>query len=250
MPRRVQRIAIVSGLLLIAAGSLGVLAALAMIRQSPGWWRSVRSDDPRTIRAAQNVEDRVFSGMSAARPTAEGFTPGEPGQWRSEPFEIRVDAADANAWLNVRLPKWLANREQDFRWPEEISEVQVDFDQGKLKVGARVKVGGQEQVISATIEPQLNPDGSLSAPATWVHVGRLGVPAAWVLQHTEDNAARYMPRSVADLPETRAMLSAFLGRLPIVQNAVLKLGDGRRVRILDLRTDRGALVLTCQTEVR
>jgi hypothetical protein len=241
---------VAGGLAVVALGSIGALAALALIRESPDWWRTVRRDDPRTIQAAQGIEDRVFNGLYAARPTDPAFVPETQGQWRSEPWTIRVEAADANAWLNVRLPKWLANREEGFRWPDEISEIQVDFDRGALRIGARITMGGQEQVVSATVEPQLNTDGSLSAPATWVHVGRLAVPASWVLEHTEQNAARYMPKSVAKLPETEAMLKAFLGQLPLVRNAVMRLGDGRRVRILSVEAKDGALVLTCQTEVR
>lgn len=233
----------------VAVSSLAVLASLALIRESPDWWRTVRRDDPRTIRAAQDVEDALMSDFSAVRPTDPSFVPNEPGQWRSEPWTIRVEASEANAWLNVRLPKWLANREEEFRWPEEVSELQVDFDQGVLRIGARVRISGQEQIVSATIRPALADDGSLTAPARWVHVGRLAVPASWVLSAAEGNAARYIPRSVAGLPETDAMLKAFQGLGPVVSNAVVRLGDGRRVRLLRIEPRDGALVLTCQTEV-
>jgi hypothetical protein len=52
---------------------------------------------------------------------------------------------------------------------------------------------------------------------------------------------------VASLPQTREILAAFAGRVAVMRTPVIKIGDGRRVRLLGLEPKEGALYITCQT---
>ncbi len=248
LSRRLRRAVILGATALVALTTATGLVLVGLARGSPAWWRNVRRDDPATIETARQVEESLTSVLTRGRPTDPTYAsaPGVP--WRSTPWSFKIRATDVNAWLNVRLRLWLANREEDFVWPEEISQLQVDFSDGRIRVGARVRVGDRDQILSATLDPAVNEDGSLSAPARWVHVGRLSIPPSWVLDAPDPGGAGYVPRELRALPETQSMFRAFLGELPVTANPVIKLDGGRRVRILGVQSADGALVVHCRTE--
>lgn len=239
--RALRHGATLGGLFLAGAGCGALLLSLWLSRTAPAWWRSVSPEDPRTIQRAEAVEQGVMNHAAMQRPAP---APGEPGTV----WTVALSAADANAWLNVRLPKWLANREEPVPWPAELDELQVEFEGGAVHVGARVRASGSQRVLSATLVPRVEPDGSLWVPARAVSVGRLAVPAGWVLGEARARARARVPEALRQMPEAAAMFLAFEGRAPLVSNAVLRLGDGRRVRLLDLRARDGRLEITCRTE--
>lgn len=237
--------------LALGTGAVCVLLSLSLTRQAPMWWRSVRPDDPRVAARAASIENTLVNDLYAGRPGDEGFRPAEDGSWRSQRWTLRISAAEANAWLSARLPKWLANREDPVRLPKEIAELQVGFDDGVIRVGALVRAGGDPQIVSATLEPRLAPDGALWLPARWLHLGRLPVPAGPLLERAEAGGPDgLIPASLMALPETAAMFRAFAGEAPIVSKALIRLEDGRRVRVLGVSARDGVLEITCQTEVQ
>jgi len=170
--------------------------------------------------------------------------------WRSEPWTSELGTTEANAWLSSRLPKWLANQKENFRWPKDVSGVQVEFERSRIMVGAKVSTGAHDQVLSATLEPRLENDGRLFMPATRFNLGRLAIPADWVLDHADKKAGQYIPRDLRGLPETRDLIAAFTGTQPARSSTLINLGDGRCVRILSLDPLDGKLRVTCQTEVQ
>lgn len=233
----------------VVLGTLGVTAAamaiLAQIRAAPGWWRTVVREDPATIALGNRTENRIISLAHKSRPPEDS-----EGPWLSEPWTVEVRPDEANAWLNVKLPKWMANQKDEFRWPKDVSDVQVDFGEGEIRVGARVVSGPRAQVLTATIRPRLEEDGRLFTPASWVNVGRLPIPAGLVLDHAHRNAADFIPPEFLKLPETEALFRAFQGQDAILQRAVARLPDGRRVRILGFEITEGLLRITCRTEMQ
>ena len=237
--RRIRRWAVGGALGIVGGTCLLLLAGLMLARSAPSWWRTIRRDDPATIAQGAGVENGVINLVNKNR---AGSGP------LSEPWSFVVTSDQANAWLNVRLPKWLANQKDDFRWPKDLSDLQVDFGPDRITVGARVKHAKHDQVLSATLAPRLDDSGSLFAPATWVGLGRLSIPAEWVLDPAA--AEQYIPPAISRLPETGALLRAFAGDGAVVQHATFRLGDGRRVRILSIAPRAGALRITCQTEMQ
>lgn len=229
----------------LCAACLLVVAAVSQARLAPQWWRTISRDDPATKALGQRIENSVINRAHQTRPAADSAD-----GWTSEPWTIEVRPEEANAWLNIRLPKWMVNQKDEFRWPKEVTDLQVDFGQGEITIGARVQSGERSQVVSATLRPRLEGDGRLFAPASWVNVGRLPIPADWVLGHAHRNAERYIPPEFYRLPETEALFRAFEGRDAIVQHAVVRLPDGRRVRILALEVVDGVLRMTCRTEMQ
>ena len=221
---------------------------MALARSAPSWWRSLRRDDPALIALGERVENEIVNRLYRNR--ADPAAPAPTRPWRSDPWTIEVRASEANAWLNSRLPKWLANQKDDFRWPRDVAGIQVAFEPSLIRVGAKVSTGGRDQVLSATLEPRLESDGRLYMPATWLNLGRLSVPAEWVLQHAQKDATQYIPRDLRALPETQDLIAAFAGNQPARSSTLINLGDGRAVRILRLDPHNGTLRITCQTELQ
>jgi hypothetical protein len=247
---RIRRWTVGAGLSLVAAVTIVGLLGWALVQEVPVWWRIVRKDDPGTAERALLVENSVCNQIYLSRevtPAADAAE-ADPGFGPGTEWTVSLKASDANAWLNARLPLWVANKHDDTPWPKELEEVQVDFGEGVIRIGARVHQPGQDRVLSATLEPDLRADGTLWMPASWVSIGRLAVPADWVLQQAEQRKADFVPAELRDLPETVAVFRGFAGLSPIVQNAVIRLEDGRRVRLLKLRPVNGRLEVTCRTE--
>lgn len=219
---------------LAACGFLGIAALL--VRQAPAWWRTTDPDDPATIRAGEEVENGVVNVMYQLRD--------DPAR----PWMVTLHAADANAWLNTRLTQWLVNADPEFEWPSDIENVQVQFDEGLIQIGVRVGGVQRPQIVSATLRPEVRNDGSLWVAAQSVSVGRLPIPAAWVVDRAPAAAARVVPQRALEDPETLRLLRALAGENALESNPVVDLGDGRRVRLLRLSSKQGRLLVQCRTE--
>jgi len=241
--RRIRRLFVAAGLSLVAGACGLVMFGAALSRATPSWWRSFPREDPALASLARRVENSVQTEVFQNRASHR-----EDGLLRSDPWSIRLSAEEASAWLAVRLPMWMANQKEKFRWPRELEEVQVDFAEGTLTFGARLDAARGARVLTATVWPHLDEQGRLFLPAKRVNVGRLAVPASWVLEHARGAAARCIPANLRDLPETEALVRAFEGDHALIETAVFKLGDGRRVRVLSFSLDGGMLQITCQTE--
>ncbi|MBX3402711.1 MAG: hypothetical protein KF699_04775 [Phycisphaeraceae bacterium] len=246
---------------LIVLGTALGLVALALSQERPNWWTSVNVRDPAIVEVAERFENALATIMTQARPA------GIDGDG-SAPWTIRVSASDVNAWLNARLPAWMESRERDgaeagaaFKWPESVQELNVDFRDGLIHIGAKVSARGKDAAsnnraaqgnyFSAAVEPRFTPDGSLWLPARRVALGRLTVPASWMLRKPEEVArADRVPDELAKLPETREVLGAFAGRRAVMTNPTIRLGDGRRVKLLGMTAEDGRLSITCLTLVR
>jgi len=237
---------------LIVVGTTVGLVALALSQERPSWWISVNPNDPAVREIAERLENAVVTHLTQARAAGDD---GDP----DAPWTVRISAEHVNAWLNARLPKWMENREDvNFEWPESLQELQIDFQDGLIHVGAKVSAAKRVEpdtrsgnYFSAAIAPQFKPDGSLWMPARWVALGKLRVPASWMLSEPDEVAAAdRVPDEIADLAETKQVLSAFAGRQAAMTNPTIKLGDGRRVRILAMTAADGKLAITCQTILR
>ena len=246
---------LVWGLILLAL--LGVTAWMvigSMTGSAPAWWRRTDPSAARTIERAMMLENAIASHLSLRRDSASDLVytaTGEvPEGWRSDPWSVALKSEDANAWLNVRLPVWLAGENEHFEWPEEVTDLQVHFDAPHVRLGAKVRVRGTEQFLSATLTPELREDGSLWVKADWVHLGRLPIPASWVLGEAESRVDEIIPDELRSLPQAQSFFRVMAGEEPVAERPVVRLPDRRLVRLLRLEADRGWVEITCQTELR
>lgn len=243
---------------------VAVVAMSVQMNAPPVWWQTVAADNPEVASDAKELENAIFTQLHLRRDTVQTET--ESGEvLRSAEWWVALPAEDANAWLAVRLPVWVAGKmfeaAEDAEpgegadelgvWPEELAEVQVSFQHPHILVGARMEQEGKQRYFSATLVPELREDGTLWLVAKQVHVGRLSVPASWVLAEAEHRADDIVPEAFRGLPEAEAFFQIFAGERPFANEPEIRLGDGRRVRLLALRSnDKGKLEVKCRTEYK
>ncbi len=259
--RRRGRRTLIAGACVFAFIGAAAMLGLMLAQSTPGWWKEINPKDPAVIEAAQRVENGAATQLTKIRKSEP--SPGSMGA--SEPWTIRLTAADANAWLAARLRPWLESQEgEKFTWPRDLERVEIEFQDGRIYVGASIrkpgeegKVGGAEskrQILSAALRPELRSDGGLWMPATWVSVGRLSLPPGWMLPRSkrEGNYAKQKripdpTGMLAEVPQLSDLLGALAGERAAMQSAIIKIGDGRRVKVLGMEPRDGALYITCQT---
>jgi hypothetical protein len=227
----------VSGVVILG---IAVFVAFQLAGENPEWWRPLNPNDERTVQAAQTVEIDVTNALHRSRPS----TPERP----PESWTISVGEAEANAWLAARLREWLANQDDAFAWPAELSEPQIDFRDGKVVIGAGFKRGKSLDVLAVTLLPRTDKDGALWLEAESVSIGKLSIPASWALSGSASFIKDRLPEHLLDKPEGKRVLNVLSGKEPVTKSAILKLSDGRCVRVLALRANDNALLVTCRTE--
>lgn len=220
----------------------------ALTHAAPSWWRSRRPADPTAIRAAEAVENGLVTQFSSVRPGDPSFQP-RPGQsWQSEKWSVSLSEADANAWLNERLPKWITTHDAKVRWPEEIQEIQIEMIEGELHVGTKVRTTSGPHVVAMNLRPIVRSDGSLWSPMDGLQLGTIPLPSSLVLDWAERAVVELFPDSHVARTGTQTVLDAFQGKAALVRDPVVKLEGGRRVRLLGVATREGRLELTFRTE--
>ncbi len=268
----IARVLIVLACLLGGAGL--VLYALSGTR--PSWWKDgFAPPTPELERAATLLENAIVSELSRPRALATQTSPAAniPPSPASAPWAVLVRSADVNAWLNTKLPRWLGEVAAEGQadrpklaahlaspptppppsgWLGQVRELQVEFDDSGVQVGASVGPKGREQWLSATLEPSVR-DGQLWLEATSARLGRVPVPVSLVFSQRDSGAgfmtpAARLPVELRTRSETRQILRGLAGSDPIVRNPSARLQDGRRVRVLGVMTQPGAIIITCQTE--
>lgn len=242
--RRAQRWALVAVALVLFFGGVALFAGCRLSRQQPDWWCCIDPDDEATLEAAESVEEALASELHRAD---RAFESDPEGPARSEPWRFAISSADANAWLNTRLRRWAENQYEQLEWPDQLRQVQVDFKPQLVRLGARVRNEGGEQIFSAELVPQVR-DEALWLPARWAYVGRLPVPAGLVLDQASQHIGRITTEGNDSQRILATVLAALAGERPMLDRPVIPLGDGRRVRILELTPRAGRLEVTCQTE--
>jgi hypothetical protein len=220
----------------VLVASVLVVLSISLTRLSPLWWRTIQASDPATIVAAETIENDVVNVVYAVR--------GE----QADVWAVAFRAPAANAWLNTRFAQWLANADAEFEWPEEISDLQVEFDDGLIHIGVLLRADERSQVLSVSLRPEIRADGSLWVRVESAFVGRLPIPAGWIVDRAGEHWPEVLPTRLHELPETAHLLAALAGDGPLHSDPVLDLGDGRRVRLLGLAPERGQLRITCRTE--
>jgi hypothetical protein len=238
-PRWMRVIAVVQMLVLAAAG-----VAYLLTLKEPSWWREVKAADPATIDTASQVENGVVTQLSEVRPA----DPEAKGSYRSRDWSVSISAADADAWLATRLKQWVEN--QGGHWPEQLTSVQVEFDPGVIKVGVRQNDGGSARVVYVEAAPELRADGSLWLLPRGVGAGAMPLPMGVVRNEVKEAVINRLPEGSAKRQQAEEAIEVLAGQRPALKDAVVKLEDGRCVRLLKMVVFEGRIELTCRTEKR
>lgn len=249
-----RRRAVLAGASAIGCVALLGVFAVSQAGMSPAWWRRLRPDDTRVIRSATSIENQLGRALHSVR-TADRWV--DEGTRRvSEPWAIEVSDLDASRWLTGRLPRWLETEMGLDSWPDGLSQMQVRFEDGTVRVGlrlgARAGEPGSGRVVTASLEPELREDGSLWVRPRWVHIGRLPLPAGPVLREARSSARGLLPEDAGgvDPAVVERVFDVLLGREPVNRTPELRLLDDRTVRLLGLRVRDGRLRAVLRTESR
>lgn len=232
-----------NGLLGLGALSAALLVIAGLLGGArPAWWRTAPgAADRRSLAGA--VDNGAWTVVTELRPMVVG-----EHRTLSEPWSVSLTADAATAWLNEKLPRWLASQANPARLPVG-AELQAAFERGAVHIGIRLPEGDAAdksgRYISLSLRPRIDCEG-LWLPATTVSVGRLDVPAGALLV-SAGNAPRGSTggSAVRFSPEVAALLH---GRAPALRGASIRLPDGRTVRLLKVEPLDDRLVLTMQTE--
>lgn len=243
--QKVRRWFVGSSLVAIAVLTVAVVFAYLLIRSAPAWWRTVDPQSPTSSEAGELLQNALGNQFTAVRPAAADLQPGE--RWRSEVWRFAVEVDDANAWLNTSLPNWIKSDPDMPAWPDDIGSIQVAFRNGLMYVGVELLRGdGAPQYLAAAVRPVMHEDGSLWIPADTVLVGRLPIPPEVVLSQARARVHNILPEELTE--RGRALLRVFEGKEPLAESPVVRLGDGRQVRVLDIQPRDHRLIVSCQTE--
>jgi hypothetical protein len=82
-------------------------------------------------------------------------------------------------------------------------------------------------------------------PASDFAIGKLSVPSSFA----ESVVRSSLPASASKSEGTTKVFDALAGKAPISANPVLKLSDGRRVKVVGIRSEAGRLLVTCKPAV-
>lgn len=239
----------------MAAMATPLFAGYLLSRATPGWWTRVEHSapgEPGSVPAdwptrAAEVENAVVAQLSLVRAGVRRAD----GTWRSEPWSVSISEEDASAWLATRLPRWVENREGESAWPPQVSQVRVAFSDGRIIAGAMLRNDGDmAQVMGVEVRPYVDEAGALRVPATRVRIGRVALPASWLFSAITSRAGDFIPRESLESPTAKVVTQALRGESVLTRNAVIRLEDGRRVRVLGMVPRNGRLELTFQTEGR
>jgi hypothetical protein len=217
---------------LLAAGvTLAGLAAWLFYgsRSAPSWWRQAGVLPPDPAEHAAATERGAATLLHAARPP-------------DEVWSVALHQEDANAWLKHRLPSWLANRglaAPDF-------EPRVSFDDGLLRIGLGMepkRVMWMALDVSFEPAPAGAPGDAGARPALRLAmrgsgVGRVPVPAVFV----ERVGMPVLHRA------TGGWLASDGPRAWRLTVPPIDLSDGRRVRVLGVAVEPGAVRFQLRTD--
>lgn len=202
--------------------ALGV-HSYSLSRAAPPWWEGAAAA-PDGAELAERLERFIVSEMHKGRPNGE-------------PWTISLDEAHANAWLEHRMPRWLAHR--DARLVENLPDVRVRLGRDAVRIGAE----RDERVLSLTITIDADEHGSRAHVRSF-HVGRLPLPGAFA----RAAALEALPRALRGHPDAARVVAAFDNDDAIRDPISFRLDDGRRVRLVGVALIDRAVECTFVTE--
>lgn len=218
---------------LIGAVFVFALAGYGLTMRTPSWFHSGEMDGAESRRIAQRLENRIITEAYRFRgePTA-----GPDGVRRTgEDWRLRVTEAEATAWLTARFPEWLANRDPPARVPPGVRDLQAHFGSGRAWIAGRV----DESVYSFSTAVRSN-GGGIWLSGVRAGVGSFWLPASW---------GGLGMLGMIGREESSGAWRIVSGDEPLVAGGLVRLEDGRRVRVLRAAIVSGAIEVDCRTEV-
>ena len=213
-------------LVLVAIGTITIAIGWVLSQRSPSWWAAPDPNDPTLVARAESIERFVSNEMSRPRQTGSA--------WR-----LAIPEEAATAWVNARLPKWLASR--GVEWPLEQRPILVLFRDGGVTVATDLSDEDSRRIVGAQVEMSVRQD-RLVPRLTGVNVGALVLPPALAA----GSIRRAIPGNAG--PEARHALDALLRATPLSEDAAWRVDESRTVRLIGVEFADDRAILTLITE--
>lgn len=252
--RRRWRVVISIALGLIAGAMIGGVFLYIQSMRMPSWIRKANAEADAPGRLdSNNFENAVMNECTKVRPVDPARREDEP--WRSEPWAISIDPVDLNNWIDDSGLRWAAHQkskdEQAGSWPRGLRTIRIGVSEtGQVRLAATVHDrAGSERTVGLITAFRIADDGLWLDPSR-IEVGELSLSASWALERAQAAMKQVVPANMQALPEVQTVLSAARGETPLIVRPLIRLPDGRKVRILAIEAEGQRLIVTCRTEGR
>lgn len=223
--RRSRRYVIAATVALLAGATILALVLFTLSRRTPTWWTPPDPAATPVKDLAQKLESRAVDEIHRVRPS-------------SDEWSVSIPESAINAWLAARLPQWLANQNPPIVLPQSIGLVQIHATDGEITLAGEIVGTGPPRIAGLTLAPRVD-DAGLWTPAHWATIGGLSLPSSWTFSSLPDSGGSDASRAL--------LTGALAGRSPLSASPTIRLADGRRVRLLEIRPVQGAIEVVCQT---
>ena len=213
----------------IVLALFGAIALWILMRTAPAWYAPPDPLDANVAAIADEFEYRIVEEMQKIRV-------GEAQFW-----VLRLNESQMNAWLAARLPRWIANRTSP-QCPNELGTPQVRIEATEMSVAMPLSSGRAARVLVVHFTPRVE-NGLLRVEVNSIGMGRIGLPGE-PLANLVEKLESVWPQSARD-PQIQQGKDALSGRQAI--EPILRLEDGRRIRIVGMVLADGEIKITAQT---
>ncbi len=210
-----------------------ILTMVILWKSKPAYWhhnkKLLASDNATLQQLASTLEQQMLRDLS-----------GSPENI-STTRTLRLSFDQANAWLNVKLEDYLANR--DLKLPREIRNIMLAGDEGVLILAFEYHNGTINQVLSFEIQPSFAPDGrQFQLKLLRAKAGALPLP----IKTLRNQIARQSPQAGGQIDGILATLN---GRW--LESVQFHPGDARQnLRLTGIGITPEGLNLTLRSEPR
>lgn len=183
------------------------------------------------------LENRITRELSFADQHVQAMRSGN-ASGGAETKTLRLTTDEINAWLTERFPGWASNQRAGL--PDELRDYRYWVDNGMPVLAAHVQTPSYGQVVSVRLNPEVQPDGRMTAPIDEVRGGQLELPLGQVIEQVSGHMDTLKRQA-----QLQQALKIFEGE-PFEPATTLR--DGRRVRLTKLDVTPEHIELTLQIE--
>jgi len=220
-----RRLAVV----LILLGLFG-LWLVVRISAEPSWWQPPDASDEAVVELGHGTEMDVIAAVHRIRTAVDPV------------WHYRLRNENMNAWLAVNLPRWFEHHEGR-PWPDNISLPLVSARTSGFNIGLKLPEQIGTKILAVRVLPTFEEDGRLRLHLDRVALGRVSVPGA--AAEALLNLAREAFHHDAEARDVDRIAAILFGEQTV--SPILRLNDGRVVRLEAIELEDQSVVFTCRT---
>ncbi len=228
MPRRsVGSIVLRLLLVMVLLAPTGAVALWCSLVAAPTYWREVDFTDPGTYQRVEVFAEKLDRALLQERPA-------------DQVWEMELKQEELRDWVALRMPQWLEDHGVVQGLPPWLHQPMIAFKEGRIILAGLVRYKSISQIVSLTLQPQTGADGEPQFNLAGAAGGRLPLPTGDLFNKLIAKYGSIEAAEEAAFVEAQTVLNQ-------VQLPCVDLGDGRKVRIVDIDLRSCSAVLKCRT---